>query len=70
MNMVQFKKDLEILINMHSMENGSNTPDFILAQYLMQCLEVFDEATNRRAEWYGHADKPASAVLGTGSEQE
>ena len=29
-NQEEFKKDLETLINKHSMENLSNTPDFIL----------------------------------------
>ena len=29
-----FERDLALVINYHSRENGSNTPDFILAQYL------------------------------------
>jgi hypothetical protein len=40
-------------INATSSENGSNTPDFILAEYLINCLNAFDVAVNRRAEWYG-----------------
>jgi hypothetical protein len=36
-----------------SAENGSNTPDFILAQYLTSCLAAFDEAVNAREKWYG-----------------
>jgi len=47
-NRVTFQKELENLINKHSMENGSNTPDFILAKYLMGCLAVFDAAVTRR----------------------
>jgi len=43
-----FRKELETLINKHSMENGSNTPDFILAEYLTDCLHAFDKATNQR----------------------
>lgn len=34
-------------------ENGCNTPDFILAEYLIDCLKTFDKAVNRREEWYG-----------------
>jgi hypothetical protein len=33
-----FRKELEQLINRNSRENGSNTPDFILAQYIEGCL--------------------------------
>lgn len=50
---MSFKRELETLINKHSMENGSNTPDFILAEYLMNCLKVFEIATKQRTAWYG-----------------
>ena len=50
--MTRFKVDLEMLINKHSMEEGSNTPDFILAQYLSECLKAFDAATRSREQWY------------------
>jgi hypothetical protein len=36
----KFRDELEELINRHSMENGSNTPDFVLAEYLVKCLIV------------------------------
>ena len=51
--MKTFRQDLEELINKHSMENGSNTPDFILAEYLIRCLNTFDHITTIRNEWYG-----------------
>jgi len=35
------------------MENGSNTPDFILAKYLADCLEAFNSASRHRERWYG-----------------
>ena len=50
--MVEFRKALEDLINCHSKENGSNTPDFILADYLTDCLDVFDKTIKRREKWY------------------
>ena len=46
------------VLNRHSAENGSNTPDFMLAAYLLDCLAAFDRAVNRRAIWYGHVDRP------------
>lgn len=47
-----FPHELCQLINKHSIEAGSNTPDFILAEYLKQCLEAFDMCVRRRDEWY------------------
>lgn len=48
-----FQRDLAVLINRYSRENGSNTPDFLLANYLMQCLDVWNDATHQRDKWYG-----------------
>lgn len=48
-----FPAKLQELINSHSIENGSNTPDFILAEYLRGCLDNFDMCVRRREEWYG-----------------
>lgn len=45
-----FKDGLRSLINRHSQENGSDTPDFILADYLVGCLSAFDTAVRRRTE--------------------
>lgn len=49
----EFKKELADLINRHSLENCSNTPDFILAEYLADCLDQFNKASNAREKWYG-----------------
>jgi hypothetical protein len=43
-----FIKELEALINKHSMENGSDTPDYVLADFLSACLNTFDKATIAR----------------------
>lgn len=53
-----FKQCLSALINRHSKENGSDTPDFILARYLGDSLKAFDRATRRRDSWHGDTDKP------------
>ena len=53
-----FIKDLKRLLNCHSKENGSDTPDFILARYLEKCLEAFDETVKSRESWYGREKKP------------
>lgn len=49
-----FKEELTELINRHSKENGSNTPDFILAMFLTGAADVFDVATNERSKWYSY----------------
>jgi len=48
-----FISELRELLNRRSMENGSDTPDFILAQYLTECLRAWNRATKRREDWYG-----------------
>ena len=47
-----FEKELESLINKHSKENESNTPAFILAQYIAGCLAAFNTAVQQRENWY------------------
>ena len=51
--MSKFKKELKNLINKYSMEAGSDTPDFILSEYLAGCLENFDQTLEAREKWYG-----------------
>jgi hypothetical protein len=48
-----FREEMMQLINKHSKENGSNTPDLILASYLLDCLTAFDRAVQDREAWYG-----------------
>lgn len=47
-----FRDELERLINRHSLENVSGTPDFIIADYLLGCLTVFDATVNARDNWW------------------
>lgn len=41
--------DIQKAINRHSAENVSNTPDYVLATFLVRALAAFDNATNLRA---------------------
>lgn len=52
------ERQLAALLNQHSQENGSNTPDFILAQYLLGCLAAFNVATKQRETWFGRDASP------------
>lgn len=49
----EFRIELEQLLNRHSMENGCDSPDFILAKFLVSALDNFNAAVNEREEWYG-----------------
>lgn len=48
-----FVRDLAALLNRHSSENGSNTPDFILAEFMCSAMVAFNGAVNDRKRWYG-----------------
>lgn len=49
------KKSLEMVIraalNEHNAEAGSNTPDYVLARYLMACLNAFNDGIKERNRW-------------------
>jgi hypothetical protein len=53
--------ELEELLNRHSAENESNTPDFLLARYLMSCLEAFNKVVKDRDRWYGVVLEPGNS---------
>ncbi len=52
---MELQKELERLLNYYSRENMSNTPDFILAEYMIDCLRAFENAVVRRETWYGRS---------------
>lgn len=45
----KFRKELAALINTHSLENNSDTPDYVTADFLCNCMDAFDEAVNLRS---------------------
>lgn len=55
--------DLTRLVNRHALENGSNTPDFVIASFLLEQLESFDRATSAREGWYGRELTPGIPVF-------
>lgn len=58
-------KELASVINRYSRENLSNTPDFILARYIENCLHAYEAATNERDAWYGIAPEPGKGKEAT-----
>ena len=57
-----FQEELREVINKYSRESGSDTPDWILAEYLTDCLTAFDAAVTKRERWYGRAPQEADAA--------
>lgn len=49
----ELQKELQHLLNRHSVENGSGTPDFILANFMLRCLLAFEVSISSREMWYG-----------------
>ena len=52
-DLITLTKKIESVLNVACAENESNTPDWILANYLMCCLKAFNEAAQQRDKWYG-----------------
>lgn len=61
---VDFLKQLAQFLNSFSEENGSNTPDFILATFLDHCLSAWNDATKAREIWYGVKLAPGQSSTG------
>ena len=55
----QFQEELASWLNVRSAENESNTPDFILAQFMQSCLAAFNVAVQQRETWYGRDAAPS-----------
>jgi hypothetical protein len=51
-NIGEFENKLSDLINSCSLDNRFNTPDFILARYLVSCLLSYDEANVQNRKWH------------------
>ena len=45
-------KEIADVINRNSIENHSNTPDFILAEHAVKSLESFAATSQWREKWY------------------
>jgi hypothetical protein len=40
------------VLNRHSIESASHTPDFLLASYLGRCLDAYAEVVSARDRWF------------------
>jgi len=59
--MKDFEEKLTGLINSECIENDSNTPDFLLAEYLNSCLKAWNTGVKARDKWYGVNLEPCNS---------
>ena len=59
----QLHKDLTYVMN--GWENGSNTPDFLLADFLIECFYAFEKTSRAREDWYGYPHVPGVGSTAT-----
>ena len=51
--MEAFEKELEELINKHSIENTVDMPDFVLAGMLCRMIEAMGPSIKKNLDWHG-----------------
>ena len=56
------RTELASLLNRYSRENVSNTPDFILRDFMWDALKAFERGVKRRDDWYGINPEPGKSV--------
>lgn len=60
--MSELARDLANVLNRHSVEHlCGNTPDWVLAEYLIDCLGSYGHAVAKRDRWYGISPSPGAA---------
>jgi hypothetical protein len=60
---MSFFDELTALLNRHNQENGSDTPDWMLAEYLLACLQTWNATIQLREKWYGRSIGRGRALL-------
>ena len=49
-------RDISAVLNMHSVDNQANTPDFILAEMVVKMLEAVSGMNETRDRWFKASD--------------
>lgn len=52
-NMKDLEKDIEVLMNQYNVDTMTDTPDFILASYVMTCLRNYMVTKTDTEAWFG-----------------
>lgn len=56
MKLKDFQKDLELIVNQHSLDTEFNLPDFAIADYIMDCLNALMRANSLKPQSDGVDD--------------
>jgi hypothetical protein len=59
----KLSSEISAALNRHNAELESNTPDYILAKFLLGCLQAWDNGVRERERWYGR--NPNCGPVGT-----
>lgn len=46
-----FHDELTVMLNIHNKDSEANTPDFLLAIYLEECLDTYIETKKNLDKW-------------------
>ena len=52
MNVIEFRKELTKSINKNGIDNEFGIPDFILANYVEECLRTLKSTMDQRKVWF------------------
>lgn len=59
-----FEAELARLLNRHSIDNSTDTPDFILANYMKDCLVAYRRARMWTSAWHSEVGVPTEWRVG------
>ncbi len=59
---MSFKKELEELLNKYSKERENNTPDFLLAEYLLESMNTFNRTMAARDRYHNQSSIEINAI--------
>lgn len=57
---LDFERELAALLNKYSMDNATNTPDFILARHIIRDLDTYRETKQENDSWHNSNMKAAN----------
>lgn len=60
--MLPLEEDVRAALNRNSAENSSNTPDYLLAEFLVACLDAYNVTVRQRDAWYGIHPEPGGGM--------
>lgn len=59
----ELRRELARVLNVHDVDNLANTPDFVLADYLVGCLAAYTAAKECNDEWHGGPNRTLEDVI-------